>query len=137
MNQIVSAGVSRVIIGLNKGWKQDINIGKKNNQNFVSIGHSKYLQMLEYKLRLEGIELVRTEESYTSKTSFLDGEYPAKRQVYAGKRKRRGLFKSGSGVLINADLNGAYQIIKKVIPDAYVEGIEGLPVNPRLLSISL
>ncbi len=135
VNQIVSTQVSQVVIGLNKDWKQDINIGKRNNQNFVGIPHSRAIDILQYKLKLEGINLIIREESYTSKCSFLDGEYPKKREIYVGKRIKRGLFRSGGGIIINADLNGAYNILQKEIPNAYVDGIEGLAVNPKLLVV--
>jgi len=133
VNQIVSTEVSQVVIGLNKSWKQDINIGKRNNQNFVSIPHSRAIDILSYKLKLEGINLIIREESYTSKCSFLDGEYLKKREFYIGRRIKRGLFRSGEGIIINADLNGAYNILQKEIPKAYADGIEGLAVNPKLL----
>ena len=135
VNQIVLTEVNQVVIGLNKSWKQDINIGKKNNQNFVSIPHSRAIDILSYKLKLEGINLIIREESYTSKCSFLDGEYPKKREVYTGRRIKRGLFRSCGGIIINADLNGAYNILKKEIPEAYADGIDGLAVNPKLLTV--
>ena len=87
--------------------------------------------MLEYKAKLENIKVIVTEESYTSKTSFLDGEQPLKHESYAGKRVKRGLFRSATGRTINADLNGAYQIIRKVVSNAFTsEEIEGVVVHP-------
>jgi len=143
VNQLVSAGVSTAVVGLNKGWKQDINIGKKNNQNFVMIPHSKAIEMLAYKLELEGIELIVNEESYTSKASFLDGDFiPVYKEgddtnhKFSGYRKARGLYKSKQHGIINADLNGAYNILRKAIPTGYSNGIEGLAVTPRLLDIA-
>jgi putative transposase len=143
VNQLVSAGVSTAVVGLNKGWKQDINIGKKNNQNFVMIPHSKAIEMLAYKLELEGIELIVNEESYTSKASFLDGDFiPVYKEgddtnhKFSGYRKVRGLYKSKQHGIINADLNGAYNILRKAIPTGYSNGIEGLAVTPRLLYIA-
>ena len=119
VNQLVSKKVSKVVVGHNKEWKQDINIGKQNNQNFVQIPFNQFIQMLEYKARLAGVEIVTREESYTSKCSFLDGETIEKHDAYMGKRVKRGLFKSNNGVLINADLNGALNILKKEIPNAF------------------
>jgi putative transposase len=77
------------------------------------------------KARLAGIRVVLQEESYTSMCSFLDGEYPEKREQYAGRRISRGLFRAGDGTLVNADVNGSYNIIRKAFPKAF-EGIEGV-----------
>lgn len=99
----------------NKGWKQDANIGKVNNQKFVQIPFLKFVNMLEYKCQLVGITVVRQQEAYTSKCSFLDNEPIKKHKEYAGKRIKRGLFKSRNGKLINADLNGSLNILKKAV----------------------
>ena len=143
VNQLVSKKVNTLIIGNNKQWKQDINIGKMNNQNFVQIPHSRFISMLAYKCELEGINVVITEESYTSKCSFLDGEAITKHEQYKGKRIKRGLFKSSDGTLINADVNGSYNIMRKAIPNALADGIEGLiktkgfdnTVNPLIIKL--
>ena len=102
VNHLVSNNVSKVVVGHNKEWKQDTNMGKKNNQNFVQIPFNQFIQMLTYKARLTGIEVVEREESYTSKCSFLDSETIEKHDNYMGKRVKRGLFKSNNGRLINA-----------------------------------
>lgn len=136
VDYLVSERIGTLVIGQNSDWKQRINIGKRNNQNFVSIPHARFIEMLKYKCQLVGIIAVVTEESYTSKTSFLDGEEPVKHERYAGRRVKRGLFKSASGTFINADLNGAYQIIKKVVPAAFSQGIEGVVVHPLPLGIN-
>ena len=115
INYAVSKGISDVVVGYNKEWKQGINIGRVNNQNFVGIPYYKLLNMLTYKCELHGISLTVTEESYTSKCSFLDGESLCKHELYCGKRIHRGLFKSSDGSLINADVNGALNILRKVI----------------------
>lgn len=119
VNHLVSNNVSRVVIGHNKDLKQDINLGKKNNQNFVQIPFNMFIQMVTYKSQLEGIEVVQREESYTSKCSFLDGEEICKHETYMGNRIKRGLFRSNNGRLINADLNGALNILRKEIPNAF------------------
>ncbi len=93
--------------------------------------------MLEYKCKLLGINVILQEESYTSKCSFLDSEKICKHEEYLGRRIKRGLFRSGNGVLINADVNGSYNIMRKAIPNAFANGIEGLAVNPIKLEISL
>lgn len=115
VNQLVSNDLNTLVIGKNKGWKQDINIGKRNNQNFVQVPHSTFIKMLEYKCKLKGINVLVTEESYTSKCSFLDDEDIKKQEVYKGKRIKRGLFRSSEGILINADVNGSLNILKKVV----------------------
>lgn len=129
-------GIGTLVIGYNPKWKQRVNIGRVNNQKFVSIPHAMLLEMLTYKAELAGIQVVLQEESYTSKCSFLDREFPEKREVYAGKRIQRGLFQAADGNLINADVNAAYNIITKAFPKA-IEGIEGvLVVHPVRVMLS-
>ena len=115
INYAVSKGISNVVVGYNKEWKQGINIGRVNNQNFVCVPYYKLLNILTYKCELHGISLTVTEESYTSKCSFLDNESLCKHESYCGRRIHRGLFKSSNAKLINADVNGALNILRKVI----------------------
>lgn len=125
VNHLVSNNVSKIVIGHNKNWKQDINLGKSNNQKFVQIPFNMFIHMVTYKAQLEGIEVIQREESYTSKCSFLDNEEICKHETYKGKRIKRGLFRSYDGRLINADLNGALNILRKEIPNVFNEyGIE-------------
>jgi transposase len=94
--------------------------------------------MLSYKCALEGIQIIEQEESYTSKCSFLDDEPIKKHEAYAGRRVKRGLFKSALGTFINADLNASYNIMKKAISDYLLvkfDGIEDVVVHPRLISV--
>lgn len=86
VNQLIASDISTLVIGNNKGWKQDINIGAVNNQNFVQIPHSRFISMLQYKCQLAGISVEIIEEGYTSKCSFLDNEEICKHEVYVGKR---------------------------------------------------
>ncbi|WP_293090230.1 zinc ribbon domain-containing protein [Moorena sp. SIO3H5] len=86
--------------------------------------------MLIYKAELVGIKVIVTEESYTSKCSFIDSETLEKQSSYKGTRVKRGLFRNQSGILINADCNGSGNIIRKVVPNAFVEGIQGVVVHP-------
>ena len=113
VNQFVSNDITTVVIGYNKNWKQDINMGKKNNQNFVQIPFRQFINMLAYKCYLEGITVYEQEESYTSKCSFLDDEPIQKHEKYRGRRVKRGLYQTSTGKLINADVNGACNILKK------------------------
>lgn len=127
--------IDTIVIGKNKNWKQEVNIGKKNNQNFTQIPMAEFINKLKYKAENVGIKVIETEESYTSGTSFLDYESPTKDNYNKSRRITRGLFKSNGGELINADLNGAYQIIKKVFPDAFADGIEGVGLHPVRINI--
>lgn len=117
VNHLISNNVTNLVIGLNKEWKQETNIGKRNNQNFVQIPHTKLIEMLKYKCQLEGIKAIVREESYTSKCSFIDNEKICKHEVYLGKRIKRGLFETKEKRIFNADLNGALNILKKEVPE--------------------
>jgi putative transposase len=129
---LVQEGIGVLVIGKNDGWKQDIEMGKRNNQNFVQIPHARFIQKLTYKAELVGITVLLTEESYTSKASFLDRDpLPVHnpnddtKYTFSGKRVERGLYRASNNREINADLNGAYNIIRKVAPDAFgSEGVE-------------
>jgi len=116
INQAVSNNFNTIVIGKNTSWKQEINLGRKNNQNFVYIPFNNLINKIKYKASLKGINVIETEESYTSKCSFFDDEFPCKHDIYQGERIHRGLFKSSKGT-INADLNGALNIIRKVFKD--------------------
>lgn len=105
-------------------------MNKKVNQNFISIPYGVFIQKVQYKAEEFGIKVIVTEESYTSGTSFLDNELPVKENYNKNRRKYRGLFISNNGIKINADVNGSYQIIKKVFPKAFADGIEGVGLHP-------
>ena len=105
--------IGTCFIGYNKDWKQEVEMGKKNNQNFVSIPYSLLINMLRYKIEEKGGVLIELNESYTSKCSFLDNEEICKHETYKGKRIKRGLFLSGSNKTINADINGSLNILKR------------------------
>lgn len=122
--------INTIIIGNNNNWKQNSKMSKKVNQNFISIPYYNFIQKVQYKAEEFGIKVVITEESYTSGTSFLDNELPIKENYNKNRRKYRGLFVSNNGIKMNADANGSYQIIKKVFPKAFAEGIEGVGLHP-------
>ena len=107
-------GISTLVVGLNKGWKDSINIGSSNNQAFNSISHGRLIDMLRYKCEIAGITFVLNEESYTSKCDGLCLEEICKHESYSGKRIKRGLFRSGCSKVVNADVNGAFNILRKV-----------------------
>ena len=125
--------VDTLVIGLNKKWKQE-NGGK---QNFTYIPYDLFINQVKSKCEQNGIKCIIVQEAYTSGTSFLDGELPTKENYNKKRRVYRGLFVSKSGKTINADVNGAYQIMKKVIPDAFSEGIENAGLHPIKRNISI
>ena len=134
IDHLVKEQIGTLVIGKNKNWKQEINIGSRNNQNFVSIPHARFVDMLKYKAELQGIQVYTTKEGYTSKCSFLDLEPIEKHETYVGQRIKRGLFRSKEGILINADINGSCNIIRKVAPNAFADGVEGAVVRPLKVS---
>ena len=142
----LSHELNTIVIGKNKGQKRSSNMGKRINQNFIGIPHQKMIEMIEYKANLAGIVVIQANEAYTSQTSFLDNEIPIKQNGdKARKRKglspvkrrvKRGLFKSNKGILINADVNGALQILRKVVPNAFADGIDGIGLVPVKLNLN-
>lgn len=140
MQVLLKHNVSVVVIGKNNDWKNEINIGSANNQMFVSIPHARLIRMIQYKCALEGIQVIVRDESYTSVSSFIDlDEIPTyskqkeQKFKFSGRRIKRGLYKSKNGILINADINGAYNILRKEFPNDFVNGIEGFAVNPYVV----
>ncbi len=119
-----SCYVDHIVIGNNRGWKQNVELGKRTNQNFVSIPYRMLIDMICYKARLAGINVSVVKESYTSGTSYLDNEIPDKAFYDISRRMKRGMFKSNRGILINADVNAAYQIIK-------AGGYKDLPIKEK------
>ena len=111
--------IEKVFIGKNQGWKQEVSLGKKTNQTFVQIPFTTFISQLTYKCLARGIEVVEQEESYTSKASFLDeDEIPVYKGIqakpqFSGKRISRGLYKAKNGRVLNADVNGSYNILVK------------------------
>ena len=125
--------IGKLIIGHSKGWKQSINLGKRNNQNFVSVPYNKLIHLIAYKAKWEGIEVVVREESYTSKASALDfdpiptyGEKDAEKVTFSGTREHRGLFVTSDGRTLNADVNGAINIARKELGDDWLKELVGL-----------
>jgi putative transposase len=133
---LVAKQIGTLVVGKNVQWKTEIDLGKQTNQNFVSIPHARLIEMLEYKTRLVGIKVRVQEESYTSQSNFL-GLDPIpvygktdKDAVFSGRRIKRGLYKTSAGQLINSDVNGSYNILRKAIPNAFSNGIESCVVQP-------
>jgi len=129
--------IGTLVVGYDKNWKQGVNLGKQNNQTFVQIPYTMLTNQLEYKCEEAGIAVMLQDEAHTSLCSFLDGEPIEHHEKYMGKRISRGLYRSARGTIINADVNGAYNIIKKAIPKAFAkvnaDGIEGVGLHPARL----
>ena len=139
---LVAEGIGTLVIGKNPLWKQEAHMGRRTNQNFVSVPHARFIAMLSYKAELVGIQVIVTEESYTSKASFLDADplpvYGAPDiPAFSGRRVRRGLYRTAGGRHLNADVNGAYNILRKVLPDAFGKGIAGAAVHPVRLPVQM
>jgi len=135
----VKRGLHEVVIGYNPQWKQQVNLGKKVTQMFVTIPFLKIINQLKYKSEEQRIQIVLIPEDYTSKSSFLDNEFPQKRSSYAGRRSSRGLFTSAQRHKINADVNAAYNILiksdPKAIPKCTVNGVGGYVMYPRRVCV--
>lgn len=138
---LVAEGIGTLCIGKNPLWKQQASMGKRNNQNFVAVPHARFIEMLTYKAELVGIQVKITEESYTSKASFLDGDplpiYDPTQPMptFSGRRVKRGLYRAADGRHINADVNGSFNVIRKVAPDAFAQGSRGCVVHPVRLAV--
>ena len=135
IKHMLSKKIGTIVVGYNRGWKDSIRIGKRNNQTFVQIPYETLIGYLRYKCEMNGIRLIETEESYTSKCDALAMETIEKHEVYQGKRIRRGLYQSSVGKLINADVNGALNIMRKVFNNSAERIIDrGLLFNPMKLN---
>ncbi|WP_407889537.1 IS200/IS605 family accessory protein TnpB-related protein [Scytonema sp. NUACC26] len=128
--------MTKLVIGHNRDWKRNCNIGRANNQQFIQIPHGQLIDLLTYKLARVGIEVIVREESYTSRASFLDGDFiptygskPVDWQP-SGKRIHRGLYRSKSGRLINADVQASLNILIKEFPNAFGTGDREVLVDP-------
>ena len=130
----VKHDIGTIIVGHNDNWKQKVNIGRKNNQIFVQIPFDKLIKKIAYKAEEVGVVLKEQEESHTSKCSFLDNEPIEHHNKYVGKRIKRGIFRTARGILINADVNAGYNIIRKAVSKAFAkaeaDGIEGVALHP-------
>ena len=125
--------INTIVIGKNSEWKQNSKLSKRVNQHFIQIPFARFIQMIQYKAIEKGIAVILTEESYTSGTSFIDNEEPVKSNYNKARRVHRGLFVAENKVEINADLNGASQIIKKVFP---IKWDRGCALHPFVVNIA-
>lgn len=125
--------IDTIVLGVNKGWKQQVTLGRKNNQEFVQLPHAMLRSMITYLASWNGIRVIEQEESYTSKASFLDDDsIPVYQQgdnpsyCFSGKRISRGQYRSADGIILNADINGSANILRKAFPDAFAYGMPDL-----------
>ncbi len=141
---LVKEGIGTIIIGKNPLWKQEVNNGRRNNQNFVNIPHARFIDVLSYKAELVGITVEVTEESYTSKASFVDLDpiptykpNDEEEHTFSGKRigRKNRLYRTKDGQKICADVNGAYNILRKRRPDAFAKGVAAYVVQPSRLAV--
>ncbi len=135
INWCLANRIDTIVIGYNEHWKQKVNLGKKNNQNFVSIPFARLIQKLSYKAEDDGIEIEMIEESYTSKCSFVDNETIGKKKNYSRRRLNRGLYQSQLGILLNADCNGSGNIGRNVFPMQFRYGIVDAVSHPVRLEL--
>lgn len=125
VNFCVDNQLGTIVIGYNKSWKQEANLGRRNNQNFVMLPHSRFIDMITYKAEEQGIRVIAREESYTSKASSLDFDPiptygdKSEKQNFSGRRIKRGLYQAKDGRLLNADVNGAINIGRKEFGDEW------------------
>jgi IS605 OrfB family transposase len=134
----IKYGIGKIIIGKNDGCKIKMNLGKRNNQNFQFIPIFLLLEKIKYKAEISGIEVIFTEESYTSQSSFYDNDplprYGEKEVEFSGKRKYRGLYVTKDGFALNADINGSLNIGRKVIPEFLGIGDRSLAARPVIVN---
>ena len=143
VNFLIDQQITTLVIGKNDGWKQECQLGKVNNQKFVTIPHSRLIDMITYKCQLVGIKVILQEESYTSAANFLNldpipvyGQITEK-PVFSGQRIKRGLYRTERGFLCQSDVMGSYNILRKAFPNAFNRyGIERCVVHPRRINLS-
>ena len=143
VNLLISEEITTLVIGYNPGWKQKIELGKVNNQKFVTIPHRRLIDMITYKCQLVGISVILQEESYTSVSNFLNLDplpiygQETEKPIFTGKRIKRGLYKTTQGFLAQADVIGSYNILRKAFPNVFNRyGIERCVVHPRRINLS-
>jgi len=131
-------GIGLLVIGYNDDWQHKATLGRRNNQTFSSIPYRQLINMLQYKAEEQGINTMMPDESHTSVCSFFDNETIEHHDEYVGKRKG-GLFRTAKGHVVNADVNGGFDIMKKAVPNAFqkwmADGIEGAVGHPLRLKV--
>jgi len=134
----VRNGIGTIIIGKNEGWKSGMNMGRKNNQKFQFVPHESLIGKIRYRAEMVGIDLILTEEAYTSKASFYDHDplprYGEDHPEFSGVRKHRGLYVSKDGFAVNADINASLNIGRKVIPEFLGIGDRSVAATPVIVN---
>jgi putative transposase len=133
----IQYNISTIVIGTTFDWKRKMNIGVKNNQTFHEVPYIKLISKIQYKAEDVGITVKFVDEKYTSKSSFIDNDLLPEEfgdYQFSGKRIKRGLYKSKNGVLINADVNGSYNILRKCNPEFSYDRIKGLALIPARIN---
>ena len=133
INYCIDNNIDTLVCGHNDTWKQNSNMGKRNNQKFLYIPYNIFIQQLKYKCQNNGIKFITINESYTSGTSFLDEEMPIKENYNKSRRIKRGLFQ-GQNSLVNSDVNGSLQIMRKAFSNTISYEIEGV-LNPIVINV--
>ena len=128
-------GIDTIVIGYNKGWKQQVNLGKKTNQHFVGVPLQKLVHQIQYKAEEVGLRVLVTDEAYTSCRSFLDGDPLDSTGRSSGRRLARGRYCSSTGVLLHADVHAAANIGRKVFPLRFRSGIVDVVGHPCCLTV--
>ncbi len=142
INHALMTNSGTIVVGHNPEWKKAIHIGKVNNQKFVSIPHARLIEMLQYKGEEIGLNVIVREESYTSKASSLDLDvipnygYSGDK-IFSGRRRKRGLYALADGRMLNADVNGAINILRKEIGDDFVKNLadKGCVFQPKQVNV--
>ena len=139
VDECLEHNIGNLFIGKNPQWKDSLNFGNKTNQHFICLPIAKFIDRIVYKAEMAGIKVTLTEESYTSKVDHLAYETMEHHEKYLGKRLKRGIFQSSIGKLINADVNGAIGIARKVFGDSVIAQIldSGFAFNPFKLNIMI
>lgn len=135
VNYCIANDVGTIAVGYNPKWKQRCQLGRCLNQTFVQLPFHTLITQLHYKAELAGITILLVDERYTSRCSAVDGETVERHAQYAGRRVSRGLFQAHDGGLINADVNGAYNILRQAVPEALVDGIQGAGRHPVVITV--
>ncbi len=143
VNYCITHKIGTIIVGYNPDWKRDVNLGSRNNQKFVQIPHGQLRTQLENLCERYGLRYVEQEESYTSKASVLDGDAMPiwngthQEVTFRGQRIQRGLYRSSDGHTLNADVNGAANILRKSNHRLDIERVaRGLLANPMRVKLT-
>jgi putative transposase len=131
IDEAVRQDINTIFVGKNKDYKRGIDEGAVENQNIVGIPHQNFVNMLIYKGENKGIRVIEVDEEYTSGTSYLDNEEPTKANYNIDRRINRGIFQTNSGLYINADINAAYQILRKGVAKGVLGDMSKLPYKGK------